>query len=88
VKLLNRPLFRRPAPQPNVREEWADTRVDAPADDGVPAPSGWHLSSLDLKGGLEVIEWDLGHDGPPRWWPAAYSVYAQAGHRPPVGAAA
>ena len=88
MKLLNRPLFRRPAPKTTVREEWADTRVDAPADAGSPIAAGWHLSSLDLRGGLEVIEWDLGHDGPPRWWPAAYSVYAQAGRNAAAGAAA
>jgi hypothetical protein len=87
MKLLNRPFFRRPAPKPTACEEWADTRVDAPADDGAPT-SGCHLSSLDLRGGLEVIEWDLGHDGPPRWWPAAYSVYAQAGRNAAAGSAA
>jgi hypothetical protein len=74
MKLFTRSPLRRPAASPahSLAGRLADGCLAGPT----PPQASWHLSSQDLRSGLEVIEWDIGQDSPPRWWSAAYSAYA------------
>jgi hypothetical protein len=74
MKLFTRSPLRRPAATQadTCPSPLADRRIAGPT----PPQASWHLSSQDLRSGLEVIEWDVGEDSPPRWWSAAYSAYA------------
>jgi hypothetical protein len=74
MKLFTRSPLRRPAATP--AHACASRLVDHPIASPTPPQASWHLSSQDLRSGLEVIEWDIGQDSPPRWWSAAYSAYA------------
>jgi hypothetical protein len=72
MKLFTRSLWRSRAKAEACPSQMAAFHADGPT---LPQ-SSWYLSSQDLRSGLEVIEWDIGQDSPPRWWPAAYSAYA------------
>jgi hypothetical protein len=72
MKLFTRSLLRSRAKAETCPSQMAAVRADGPT---LPQASR-HLSSQDLRSGLDVIEWDIGQEGPPRWWPAAYSAYA------------
>jgi hypothetical protein len=74
MKLFTRSPLRSPAATP--AEARASRLADGSLAGPTPPQASWHISSQELRSGLDVIEWDIGQDSPPRWWPAAYSAYA------------
>jgi hypothetical protein len=81
MKLFTRSPLRRPAAESCAKRSAGGSHAGP-----TPPQASWHLSSQDLRSGLDVIEWDLGQDSPPRWWSAAYSVYASSPRGQGLGA--